>query len=162
MNILMRIDLPDYYRPGSKGKTRMLQKKVLETHFEAMTLVNAVYHRLHPKAPLLYKSGIVYERDPKRCARRGQCVSELWLDYPSMLRRGAEDCDGLSAALAGELRARAPNSVGPNVRPAAAVRLKTTRTPGLWHAVVVDLATGEVFDPSRKLGMGRGRRQIHG
>lgn len=158
MNILMQIDL-SAYKVGDRKRSKTLQKMVLETYFEAMARVNAVFHKAHPNAPLLYDSGVVYKNDPKRCNRRGQCVSELWLDYPSMLLRGSEDCDGLSAALAGELRARAPNSVGPNLRPAASVRLKTTRTRGLWHAIVVDLATGEVFDPSRKLGMGRHRRK---
>jgi len=160
MNILMQVDL-GRYRRGDARRSKALQKLVLETYFEAMTRVNAVFHKANPSVPLLYQSGVVYKNDPKRCNRRGQCVSELWLDYPSMLRHGSEDCDGLSAALAGELRSRAPNSVGPNVRPAASVRLKQTRKPGLWHAVVVDLATGEVFDPSKKLGMGRHRRR-HG
>lgn len=159
MNILMRIDLGAFRRGAEKG----LQKKVLETYFEAMTRANEVFHKLHPTAPLLYDSGVKYRNDPVACNRHGVCIGELWLDYPSILRHGFEDCDGLSAALAGELRARAPNSVGARRRPAAAVRLKTTRKPGLWHAVVVDLETGEVFDPSRKLGMGRHRRrQRHG
>lgn len=157
MNVLMRVDLPSYRR-RSQRRTKTLQRMVLETYFEAMTRINAAWLKVNPKAPLLYKSGVVYRRDPKRCARPGQCVSELWLDFPSLLKRGAEDCDGLSAALAGELRARAPNSVGDKLRPRATVKLKQTRHPGLWHAVVVDLDTREVFDPSRKLGMGRKRR----
>lgn len=155
MNILMRIDLGAYRR----GQDKRLQKMVLETYFEAMTRANEVFHKLHPTVPLLYDSGVRYRNDPKVCNKRGVCIGELWLDYPSILRLGWEDCDGLSAALAGELRARAPNSVGPKRRPAAAVRLKSTRTAGLWHAIVVDLETGEVFDPSKKLGMGQDRRK---
>ncbi len=155
MNILLKIDLASYARPGDPRRSRLFKKLVLETHFEAMTRANVVWLKAHSRAPLLYRSGVRYERDPRKCDAAGRCITETWLDYPSLLRRGAEDCESLSAALAAELRVRVHNSVGVKRRPAATVVLKTTRKPGLWHAVVKDLATGEIFDPSRKLGMGK-------
>lgn len=152
MKCLVNISLDDY-RVGNSVEARgRLIQSLLETWFEAMTLTNCAWMLATPKSPLLYHSGVRYQRDPDRSPGG---LTELWLDAPSILDRGADDCEGLSSFLAAELRTRSPNSVGRQKRPAAAVRLKTTRTPGLLHAIVIDLQTGEIFDPSKMLGMGR-------
>ena len=83
----------------------------------------------------------------------------MWLDVPTIYRRGFDDCEGLSAWLAAEMRVRAKNSECSERVQGAAVFLKPTKIAGSWHAVVKDKVTGEVWDPSRVLGMGRGRRK---
>ena len=151
MKIKQILDLRDY-QAGTPAKTKTLHKLVLETHFAAMTTTNVVYlmSKLGRRAPLLYASGVAYERDPER-----REWSEKWLDIPSILKSGFDDCEGLSAFLAAEMRVRAPNSVSPKKHPTAAVMLKRTGRRGMWHAIVVDKTTGERWDPSRQLGMNR-------
>lgn len=143
MRIRQILALPTY-RGKTPKVTANLHRRILELHFEAMVRTNMVWLMLHPKAPLLYRSGVRFRRE-----RDG----EIWRDAPTILRHGGDDCEGLSAYLAAECRVRAPNSLGPERRPLAVVTLRKTRTPGLWHAVVKDRANGKVFDPSRKLGM---------
>lgn len=151
MKALLSIALQGY-RIGNTAQNGALTKSLLEGWFEAMTRTNVVWMRANPRAPLLYRSGVRYRRDPERMALG---ISELWLDAPSILSRGYDDCEGLASFLAAELRTRSPNSVGQQIRPAAYVRLKTTRTPGLLHAQVYDPETNSFFDPSRALGMGK-------
>ena len=145
MLIRQIISLPEY-DAGSDRETKRVHKDLLQLYFEAQVRANMVYLTLNPSAPNLYASGVVYSREGR---------PELWLDIPAILDRGHDDCEGLSTWLAAELRVREKNSLGTGKRPAATVRLKRTRTRGLWHAQVVDLATGEIFDPSRRLGMGK-------
>lgn len=155
MIIVQRLKLSTYRLPKARD-TIKLHKRLLETLFEASTLVAVAWLKIHPKAPLLYASGVRYRREGS---------PERWKDIPTILESGFDDCEGLSVWLAAELRTRAPNSVGPQLRPAACVALKSTRRDGLFHAVVYDRATREVFDPSRRLGMGskrKRRRQHHG
>ena len=156
MIVIQRLKLSSYRMP-SRHDTIKLHKRLLETLFEASTLVGVAFLKLHPDVPLLYASGVRYRREGS---------PERWKDIPTVLETGCDDCEGLSIWLAAELRTRAPNSVGPNRRPAACVALRSTRRDGLFHAVVIDRATREVFDPSRKLGMGsktnKRRQQHHG
>lgn len=156
MKILKVLDLAAYQHPsGCPQRSKAIRKKVLETHFEALTLSNCAYLASNPDAPLIYESGVVYRRDPINGMKSCRIVSELWSDIPAILAAGWQDCESLSAWLAAELRVRAPNSVGTERRPQAGVMLKATRYKNLWHAIVIDRATGERFDPSRRLGMGR-------
>lgn len=117
-----------------------MRRAILETFFEAMTLVGMAYLRAHPNTPPLLKSGVRYRREGK---------PERWKDIPTILEDGYDDCEGLAIWRAAELRLRG--------RPAV-VRLKRTG-PGLLHAVVQDVRTGKVYDPSKKLGMGRERKR---
>ena len=144
--------LNEYRMPDAK-QTNALRKMVFETMFEALTRINQAYLRTDPEAPLLYESGVRYRKDPIR----GK-TGELWLDVPSILARGYDDCEGLSSYLAAEMRERAPNSVSDRRIPGAMVWLYRPR-PNLWHAVVKDRETGEIFDPSKRLGMGRGQQR---
>ncbi len=121
---------------------------------------NAVILRARPELPLLYDSGVVYERER----------DETWCDFLNMLAQGHEDCDGLSAARAGELIARGHRALLPGDsgyaeaqrrRPMsipAEVMLKTRsrpQAPGLYHCIV-RYRVGVVWhrdDPSKRLGM---------
>lgn len=143
MLIRQRIDL-GAYRGKTARQTVGIVKGLLELYFEAQVRANMVWLMLNPRAPLLYESGVVYRREG---------IPEQWFDAPSILRRGFDDCEGLAAFLAAEMRVRGPNSETNERIPTATVCLKKTRTAGLWHAQVCDLATGRVWDPSRKLGM---------
>jgi hypothetical protein len=156
MNVIQRLDLASY-RMSTPKKSKAVVKAVLECHFEAITLSNVAWLNLNPDAPNLYDSGVRYRRDPERAL-----VAELWLDVPNILRRGFDDCEGLASFLAAELRAKEDNSLGKRRYPAAAVWLKPTRIPGSWHAIVKDHETGQLWDPSRALGMGRNRRKQRG
>ena len=125
---------------------------------------NAIIFRAQPELPLLYDSGVVYRRE----------LDETWCDYLNMLAQGHEDCDGLSAARAGELLARGWNAlrVGDQgfelARQSRAVSLSaevllTTRSrpeaPGLYHCIVRYRVGRAWFrdDPSARLGMNGGR-----
>src|SRR5690606_425683 len=125
---------------------------------------NAILLRAQPDLPLLYDSGVVYRRES----------DETWCDFLNMLAQGHEDCDGLSAARAGELMARGAAALRPGdegyalaarARPATlrAEVMLTTRTepttPGLYHCIVRYRVGDRWFrdDPSARLGMNGGR-----
>ena len=113
-----------------------------------------------PKLPGLYASGVVYRREKR----------ELWCDYAHLLEQGWEDCDGLSAARAGELMARGARALGPEdpghdqahrlgLTSIPAEVLLTTRTrpgqSGTYHCIV-RYRVGQRWyrdDPSLRLGM---------
>ena len=114
-----------------------------------------------PYLPALYDSGVQYRRETG---------GEVWCDYLTMLSRGHEDCDGLSAARAGELRARGYKALRPGdggYRAAREQKLKTigawvmlkTRSPedrpGLYHCIVRYKVGNRWYrdDPSARLGM---------
>ena len=150
MNILMQLDLKSY--GGRSGI-----KAVLETQFESMTRVNVAWLRLHPRAPLLYRSGVRYKNDPYK-PKYCRIATENWADIPSILKKNNDDCESLSCWLAAEMRVRKSNSVGTHRVPSACVVLKHTSAKNLWHAVVLDRSTGRIFDPSLRLGMSRNAR----
>ena len=121
---------------------------------------NALLLRARPELPLLYDSGVVYQRE----------TDETWCDYLNMLAQGHEDCDGLASARAGELIAKGWAALRPGDgghaeaqrrRPAsipAEVMLTTRSTadaPGLYHCIV-RYRVGTRWhrdDPSKRLGM---------
>lgn len=120
--------------------------------------------------PLLYESGVVYRREE----------TEIWCDYLLMLTQGWEDCDGLSAVRAGELRARGWRALAPKDpndplrypgdggyewamrhKPESikAQAVCVTRTQpgetGLYHCITKYAVGGRIYydDPSARLGM---------
>ncbi len=121
---------------------------------------NAVILRAQPRLPLLYDSGVIYQRE----------TDETWCDFINMLAQGHEDCDGLASARAGELLARGWKALRPGdggyaealrrkpVSIPAEVMLKTRSTadsPGLYHCTV-RYRVGTTWhrdDPSKRLGM---------
>ena len=86
--------------------------------------------------PLLYESGVVYEREP-----RG---TERWLSPSVVLSEGAADCEDLAAWRAAELTVTGadPDAIAQVVRTG----------PRTWHAVV-QRGDGTYEDPSAALGM---------
>lgn len=89
------------------------------------------------RLPPLYRSGVVYRREPPG--------RERWQSAVETLRVGGGDCEDLVAWRVGELRARGV---------AAQPHVYRVR-PGLMHCVVM-LPGGRKEDPSKRLGM-RGR-----
>ena len=126
---------------------------------------NAELLRERDDLPGLYESGVVYEREK----------TELWCDYLALLERGAEDCDGLAAARAGELIARGWSTLTPidggyedaqRLRPSSIPAWVVLRTRGqhgqanLYHCITVYSVGGKLYrdDPSARLGMLSERR----
>lgn len=146
MNIQLRID----FAP----------ERVL-TWLNTMVLHNADLMLAHPGLPLLYDSGVVYEREGE----------ERFSDYLEVLKLGTEDCDSLAPARAGELVARGWRALGAGddgfevalrLRPStidAKVYLTTASRPGdpspLYHVEVEYWLGGRRYtdDPSERLGM---------
>jgi len=121
---------------------------------------NARIWALRPDLPLLYDSGVVYRRER----------DETWCDVLNLLAQGHEDCDGLAAARAGELRALGHRALSPDDGGAAHARrlglrsipaqvLLLTHTtpdrPGPYHCLVRYPVGGRWYrdDPSLRLGM---------
>ncbi|SRR6266508_2497041 len=110
---------------------------------DCLTKQNVRWLLRHPYAPPLYKSGVVYQREPP-----GQ---EDWQDIPTTLRRRNGDCEDLACWRAAELQVRKwPAIAFGRARP---MLVPGQREPGtLWHIQVLH-PTGVVEDPSRRLGM---------
>lgn len=119
-----------------------------------------ILRKLRPDLPLLYDAGVVYTRED----------DERFVDYPTILLQGEEDCDSLAPARAGELRARGWKAVHPGDAGYEAARARkpdvieaecylTTRVPegqsGMYHVVVRYWIGGKEYrdDPSARLGM---------
>ena len=126
-----------------KKYPRAEQAAVLETFFEEQTRANMVYLLAHPNTPRLYNSGVKYQREG---------TPEIWKDIPTALRDGWDDCEGLAAWLAAEMRVL-------DGRKGATVKLIRQGKRRYWHAIVEDVLSGEKFDPSKKLGMRPRRRR---
>lgn len=125
---------------------------------------NAGILRSRSDLPLLYDSGVVYERES----------DEEWCDILNLLARGKEDCDGLSAARAGELIARGWKALvpgEPGYEEARRLKLRSIKAecyirtrepegqPALYHCLVRYWVGGQEYrdDPSARLGMYGGR-----
>lgn len=121
---------------------------------------NAILHQENPQLPLLYESGVRYQRE----------THEHFSDVKNLYLQGWEDCDALAAARAGELLARGYQALrqgeagferAQRLQPAtirAEVYLRT-RIPvgqtGLYHCVVRYKVGSSWYydDPSARLGM---------
>ena len=101
----------------------------------ALTALNVLWLREHPRAPMLKASGVRYDTQPMGCER--------FLTIPSILARGNGDCDQLAPWRAAEMRVRQGIKALPEVRQMG---------PKLWH-VYVRLPDGRVEDISAHLGM---------
>lgn len=129
---------------------------------------DALIMRERSDLPLLYDSGVRYEREK----------TEQWLDTIMLYEQGFEDCDGLSAARAGELMARGWKALGPEdggyhqaqrERPTyiEARPFLRTRTvpgkPGMYHCIVRYRVGDHWYrdDPSARLGMFQGEHQAN-
>ncbi len=121
---------------------------------------NAMLLEERPDLPLLYESGVRYQRE----------WPEAWLDFLAMLEQGHEDCDGLAAARAGELIARGHLAMTPEdggFELARRLQLESipawvvlrTRSEhgqrGMYHCIVLYRIADTWWrdDPSARLGM---------
>lgn len=109
----------------------------LQSLMEALVLVNkGVLRNRALKVPPLYKSGVIYAREPNP-------GKECWSDAYTTWRRGNGDCDDLAGWLAAELQLS-----GVDATPVLQVQ---SFKPARLH-VVVKTPWG-IEDPSAKLGM---------
>lgn len=119
----------------------------LEAVMACMFALNRLYLRRNPHTPLIYASGVVYRREPRRDDLPGaeQTVrgEERWNTIEEALAQGWVDCDDAAPWRAAELCER----WGIQARPRF-----VAEGPGLWH-VVVELPNGTREDPCRILGM---------
>ena len=98
--------------------------------------LNVAFLRGNPRFPSLYKSGVVYAREPRETREEFCCA-------PAVLAQGWGDCDDLAPWRSSDLV----------VRHGIAARPKVLRVgPRTWH-VVVELPGGKLEDPSARLGM---------
>lgn len=94
--------------------------------------------RCYPKTPPLYKSGVVYRREPPGV--------ELWKDIPHCIADGFGDCEDLACWRAAEYRIH-------NVRAMPAFRKRIFPDGFSLYHIVVKLPDGKIEDPSKRLGM---------
>lgn len=106
---------------------------ILEALLEGLTAANSRLVEVLGLPPL-YASGVRYAREP-----RG---AERWQLAPVTLRLGRGDCEDLATWRAGELRASGRDAWA-----------RVVRTGPRQLHVVVELASGDIEDPSRVLGM---------
>lgn len=120
-------------------RERELSRKVLDVMLQNLFEIDCLYLRSHPEAPLLYRSGVRYQEEPK-----GQ---EDWQDVPTTIGMGIGDCEDLACWRAAELAVR----YGIQARP---IFKEQRREDGsfLYH-IVVRYPDGREEDPSRILGM---------
>lgn len=90
------------------------------------------------RIPQLYKAGVEYEREGRTIGGRPK---EHWRLISQVLKRGAGDCEDLTAWRVAELRERGINAV-PDI----------TRQGRMFH-VRVRYPDGRLEDPSKRLGM---------
>jgi hypothetical protein len=122
--------------------SRPLSEARLSVLLDALFNINRIWLRAHPTTPALYRAGVVYRAEPI-----GQ---ENWRDIPSVLRDRYGDCEDLACWRAAEIVEREKIAARPAFR--------WRRKPGyaVYH-IFVRLPDGTTEDPSRRLGMGRGR-----
>ena len=121
---------------------------------------NARLMAQHPGFPLLYRSGVVYRREP----------TEEWLDAGQVIDRGEGDCEDLASWRAAELVARGWKALRPGDGGYALAKrlqldtleahpfLRTRQLPGkrkLYHCVTRYRVGPHWYrdDPSARLGM---------
>lgn len=110
----------------------------LDILLECLTLLDLHWLHSNPDTPLLYESGVFYQREPD-----GQ---ENWLTVPYVIEQGFGDCEDLACWRAAELRLQ-----GIVARPFASKVVNSDGTVQ-FHARV-RLGNNAVEDPSRRLGM---------
>lgn len=103
------------------------------------------WRRIGRRIPHPYHAGIRYIRQPGNIGRGDK--QERFRLFDAVLKRGGGDCDQLCCYLAAYLQVLGEH--------ATAI---PKWSPGVGMHVRVRRAGGRMEDPSRKLGMGKGRR----
>lgn len=130
---------------GFAWEDRKRAHRRMQILLDALTGLHLQHFAEHPQTPGLYKSGVVYEREPPG--------REDWQDIPTTLRRGSGDCEDLATYRAADLMRR-----GIPARAIAKPRPMVIRTEDgpalgtLWH-ILTRWPNGAIEDPSLKLGM---------
>jgi hypothetical protein len=120
----------------------ILARKLLQS----IVLSNRYYLHTHPNTPLLYSSGVRYQREPNAFRY------EEFADIPTVLKRGWGDCDDLVAWRVAEIQHREKRPADPLIY--WRLHERPNGSPlTIWHVQVRRQDTGEVEDPSRLLGM---------
>lgn len=116
----------------------------LQVLCDALTSLNVLFlHKARGRIPLLYQSGVRYEREKQ--IEGG--FEKWWRTIPWILRDRKSDCKGLAAWRAAEL----------TVAGMSARAVPSQEGPKLFHVRVLR-SDGVVEDPSVELGMSAGRR----
>lgn len=135
--MLISYSLPHVFYPGSD---KLLNARTLRIMMDAMISMNRVFLeeavRLSLAAPLLYKSGVVYDR------------TSWWEPIPALYKRGYGDCKSLTAAWIAQAQffKRIPS------RPV--FRFVDNPDGTIDYHILVELRNGAFEDPSKVLGMG--------
>lgn len=127
----------------------------LQACLDALTLVDVAQWRAAGGLKPLRDAGVFYKREKRADGGIGP-RKERWLSSLVLRKKGHGDCEDLASdtAAAAIYRAGAPYLVGEG----AAARAFPERSGAGWH-IKVKLRRGGIVDPSRALGMGKGRRR---
>lgn len=99
-----------------QGSSVEIDSEVLRLSMDYLIDLDRVWRRSNPKAPTLYKSGVIYDR------------TAVWYTTPDVYVHGRADCKSLAAARIAELR-----------------EAGTPCSPAFRHALVRDPRTGHEF-----------------
>lgn len=135
----MRVALVFHIDPTSREAIQALVDQVYQA--------DCAFLAAHPQAPDLYRSGVVYGREPRGAFVEGG--EERFAGVLECLRVGWGDCDDLAPWRAAELTVREGLPSRALVIPAPGSR---PGGPPSWH-VVVQRGDGVMEDPSAQLGM---------
>ena len=119
--------------PVRVGETREASLRAL---VKVVHDLNRQFLRHNPNTPALYRSGVIYQREPRN-------IREEFATIPQVIAQGWGDCDDLAPWRSAELAEVHGVDAWPDV---VIVR------PGLFH-IIVRRADGRTEDPSRVLGM---------
>lgn len=119
-------------------KDRGLSHATMYVWLEALVKTDELILKAFPNIPLLYRSGVVYQEEP-----RGQ---DDWQDCLTVMQQGWGDCEDLACWRVAELRVRY------GVKAEAEFFWKETHRTLDFHTVV-RLPNGKIEDPSLNLGM---------
>lgn len=123
-------------------RDRALSEQTLQILLHALTNVDVVFLKRHPRVPDLYRSGIRYMEEPP-----GQ---EDWQDIPTSLRMRFADCEDVAAYRAAELNVK----YGIDAEPYFISHKK--KDGGMLYHILVKGPEGRGMkpeDPSHTLGM---------
>jgi hypothetical protein len=119
---------------------QLLSHLAIERLLNALLQIDKDYLRAYPSTPLMYNSGVRYQRDPSEGEE-----DDDWQDIPTTLKLRYGDCEDLACWRAAELQVRGINAIPFS-------RWRSLNGNHYYHILVV-WPDGTIEDPSRKLGM---------
>lgn len=130
----------DHFVKGGDPAHGMVVLRIL---LNALAAINCDILKRDPTIPLLYESGVVYQREAPGV--------EEWQDIVETLRRGFGDCEDLACWRVAELREREGVQATPDFT-LRNVEVSPGEFTKVFH-IFVRLPGGLREDPSRMLGM---------